>query len=211
MSENIGGRKGFRRDKPMKVGSEKWKKYVEEKYIYKCIECNYHIMKDYTSYGKSKKSVVKPSKYEKAYEIYLKTGFDDQYRYLMNVKEGIAKRYRDNYIAKKRKTDYKSRKTRYIIGPYKIQRQNDLTYLNMYKELHPLIFEKSWLLDRLTSEKNNELGKNEFLYTEFIDDLTILNMHRKLKEDKKKDVKDIVKMHIMCKEEIEEQEHEDEE
>lgn len=215
MNESVNVKKEFRRNKCLEVGSEAWKKYVEEKYNYKYKEGHMVIQRSSVNRKLVKvKVIVRPSKYEKAYEIYLSTGYDDQFKELMAVrkeKEDEKRRiYFLNHVKSKRKRSVESMK-RYLSSPYKQQRIKSVAYLNVHKELHPLIFDKSWVLDRLTFEKNNELGRNEFLYTEFIDDLTILNMHKKLKEDKNKDVKDIVKMHIMCKEEIEEQEHEDEE
>jgi hypothetical protein len=215
MNESVNVKKEFRRNKCLEVGSEAWKKYVEEKYNYKYKEGNYVIKRQSINRKLTKcNAIVRPSKYEKAYEIYLSTGYDDQFKELMlrrkEKEKETRQKYLSNNIRSKRKRSVESMKI-YLSNPYKRQRIKSVAYLNIYKELHPLIFDKSWVLDRLTFEKNNELGKNEFLYTEFIDDLTILNMHKKLKEYKNKDVKDIVKMHIMCKEEIEEQEHEDEE
>jgi len=208
--------KFFNRPKPMRVGSENWKKYVEEKYNYKRIEGNIVIRK-------SDKRFSHPSKYEKAYEIYLKTGYSDGYDLLMKIrKENAIEKYKQSFLVgtkfktaeqinKEHKQFNEEKRNKYFSNPYKLQRNKSVTYLNVHKELYTVMFEKSWLLDRLTFDKNNLLEKNEFLYTEFIDDLTILNMHKKIKLDKNKEVKDIVKMHIMCKEEIEEQEHEDEE
>jgi len=210
--------KFFIRQKYMKIGSESWKKYVEEKFIYKDKHHEGNIL-----IRKSNRRFSHPSKYEKAYEIYLKTGCSDGYDLLMRIRRDKAnERYRISLLngtkfrnAEQIREEHKQlnedKRNRYFSNPYKVQRMKSKAYLKAYWNLLPVMFEKSWLLDRLTFDKNNLLEKNEFLYTEFIDDLTILNMHKKIKLDKNKEVKDIVKMHIMCKEEIEEQEHEDEE